>query len=299
MSNKYLCHPIEKPVSDDDAKVDLIRSKDHPIMSIFYESAFYRKPYVICDKEYALPYCEFFCFMSTTQDDEKLGATVRIMINGEKFETDRAFMLQIPAFVPHGPIEITEMETPVFSYVTGSGAEHVGLPKESWKPENMLPIEDLVAYYNGNDGKVDPHEFPAQKWLIRSMAGVNTKGTFCGSIRRFYKTDGWPYAQDTHIHASPEILAYYGMDPWHPYDLNGTYTQYVNGKPLTIDKPTVVFVPAYVPHCPILVHKTTADNFWHSAGEATGPNGSRPGFALDYMTLEAFEAGKYDLEEVW
>ncbi len=295
-AEKYLCQPIERPVSDDEAKVVVISSKDHPVMSYYYESAFYRKPCVICDKEYALPYDEFLCFVSTTEDDRKLGATVRIMINGKKFETDRTFMLQIPAFVPHGPIEITEMETPVFSYVTGAGAEHTALPKESWNPDNMLPIEDLVCFYNADDGLEDPHAGPKQVWMIHSLPGKTTKGTFSGSIRRFHATDGWAYARKAHIHATPEILAYYGMDPWHPYDLHGTFTQYVGGQALTIDKPTAVFVPAFVPHCPILVHKTTADNYWHSAGLATGPDGYRPGYHLDYMNVDS---GEFDLKEPW
>ena len=59
---KYLIHPIERPVDDSEAKVDLIRSKDNPIMGCFYESCYYRHDYVICDTMYALPYVEFFCF---------------------------------------------------------------------------------------------------------------------------------------------------------------------------------------------------------------------------------------------
>ncbi len=298
MSNsieQYLCQPIEKPITDDDAKVDLIRSKDHPIMSFFYESAFYRKPYVICDKEYALPYDELFCFASTTDDDKKLGAKISFTVNGEKFETDRTFMIQIPAFVPHGPIEITEMETPIFSYVTGMGLEHRSLPKQSWHPELALPMEEMVIFYNGDDAG-DPHVEQPQKWLIRSIRGKTTKGECCGALRRFYKTDGWVYAKDSHVHNNPEILAYYGTDPWHPYELNGEYTQYLNGKPITFNKPTVVFIPSYVPHCPIVVHKLPKDNYWHSLGLATGPINSKPEYRMDYITVES---APFEMEEPW
>ena len=55
-------------------------------MSFFYESAFYRRPRVICDKEYALPYDELFCF-STTGDDI-IGAVSQIA--DRKIVTDRA-----------------------------------------------------------------------------------------------------------------------------------------------------------------------------------------------------------------
>jgi len=105
---KYLIHPIERPITDADPKVVLISSKDNPIMSFFYESCFYRHPCVIADRAYALPDDEFFCFVSTNGSKDRLGATISMEINGQKFVTDRCCMIQIPAFVPHGPIEITE-----------------------------------------------------------------------------------------------------------------------------------------------------------------------------------------------
>ena len=53
---KYILRPIERPITDEDAKVELICSKDHPVMGFFYESCFYRHPYVVTDQTYALPY---------------------------------------------------------------------------------------------------------------------------------------------------------------------------------------------------------------------------------------------------
>ena len=129
---KYLLHPIEKPITDADAKVELICSKDHPVMEFFYESCFYRHDYVVCDHIYALPYTELFLFCSTNGKDDELDATVSIEINGKKLTVNKPCCIQVPAFVPHGNMEITNVKTPVFSFVTGYGAEHVEIPEENW-----------------------------------------------------------------------------------------------------------------------------------------------------------------------
>jgi len=292
---KYLIHPIERPVTDADAKVDLIRSKDNPVMSFFYESAFYRHPCVICDKEYALPYDELFCFLSTTGDDINLGAVVSFQIADRKIVTDRCCMIQVPAFVPHGPIEITDMAEPIFSYCTGMGLEHGSLPKENWRPQDVLPLEEMIIYYNCGDAK-DEHEGINQKWIMKCIPNKTMKGEICSSLRRFFGTDGWTYVESAHLHSSPEILAYYGADPWNPYELGGEYVHGVNGQLLTFTKPTVVFMPAYVPHCPIVVNKVDKHNIWHSAGLATGPINRREGQDLKNLNVEA---GEVEMPEPW
>ena len=294
---QYFIHPTERPVDDSEAKVDLIRSKDHPIISFFYESCFYRHDYEICDTVYALPYEEFFCFVST-EDDYALGATLTIEIAGQTFVTDRCCFVRVPAFVPHGKISLTNMTTPVFSYVTGAGREHTSLPEYMWRPEDVLPMEDMVMYNNSQTTR-DPHKCEHQTLIIRSTPGKNTKGETSGSVRRYYKTPGWLYVDNAHLHPTPEILGYFGTDAWHPFELGGSYSQGINGQVFTFDKPTVVFLPPFVPHCPIVVHKLEKENFWHSAGLTTGPDTKTPGFDLKEFNVENDEIKVIDMAEPW
>jgi hypothetical protein len=291
---KYLIHPVERPITNADAKVDLICSKDNPVMGFFYESAFYRHPYVICNKEYALPYDELFCFINP-DDNNNLGATVSFKIANEKIVTDRCCMIQVPAFVPHGPIEITDMETPIFSYCMGIGLEHCSLPEENWRPQDALPLDEMIIYYNCDDIK-DPYEVKPQQWVMKCIPNKTMKGEVCTSLRRFHKSDGWVYVESAHLHCSSEILAYYGTDPWNPYELGGDYIQSINGEMLHITKPTVVFLPAYTAHCPIIVNKVEKQNFWHSTGLATEPINKKPGYDLPNLNIEA---GEVEMPEPW
>lgn len=267
---KYLLHPIERPISDADAKVEMICSKDHPIMDFFYESAYYRHDYKICDTIYALPYNEFFCFMSTNNDDDVLGATVKMEINGQEFISNRPCLIQVPAFVPHGKIEIFDVKTPVFSYVAGFGREHICIPEVNWNREPEITIEEMTLFNNGASVN-DPHRNnPCQHCVLVALAGKTMKGDISGVMRRFDKTDGWTYVSNAHAHAYPEALGFYGTDAWNPYELKGNYIVYVGGHPFTIDRPTLGFFPAYVPHCPIRVENVENQNFWHSFGRAIG-----------------------------
>lgn len=153
---KYLLHPIERPITDEDAKIELICSKDHPMMDYFYESCYYRHDYVICDTIYALPYNELFCFMSLNNDDEALDATVTMEINGQTLTVSRPCKIQIPAFVPHGHITIKDVKTPGGNiYHSGDSHFSIGFAKHGKEHdidvafgsfcENPIGIQDKMT----------------------------------------------------------------------------------------------------------------------------------------------------------
>lgn len=299
MSNqfeKYLLHPIEKPITDADAKVELICSKDHPVMEFFYESCFYRHDYVIADSIYALPYTELFLFCSTNGKDDELDAEVTVEINGKKLTVDKPCCIQIPAFVPHGNMEISKVKTPVFSFVTGYGAEHVAIPEENWETENVQPLEEMVLYCDYAP-EIDPVKVGDQHYVLKYLSGKTLKGEFPNGIfRRFHPTDGWLYVPQAHVHASPEIIAYYGTDGWNPYELNGSYTVYAGGEEYTFDKPTLCYYASYLPHCPIDVHKLEKENFWHTLGRSVGAFNAQKTFEMPNINVKD---GPIELKKPW
>ena len=159
-------------------------------------------------------------------------------------------------------------------------------------------MEEMVLFNNAATTR-DPHACEHQQLIIRSTPGKNTKGIIGGSIRRYYRTPGWLYVDNAHLHPSPEILAYYGADAWHPFDLGGTYSQGINGETVIIDKPTVVYLPPYVPHCPVVVHELTKDGFWSSSGLTTGPDKSRPGYDLPEFNVVDGKLTEFHMDEPW
>jgi hypothetical protein len=62
-----------------------------------------------------------------------------------------------------------------------------------------------------------------------------------------------------HFHPHPEILVALGTDPEHPHELGAEFEVYM-GEEMekhVIDKPTVIYIPARMLHCPFRVTKVT------------------------------------------
>ena len=297
-AQQYLIHPAAEQDDGLQARVTLIRSKDNPVMNCFYESYFYRSDFVICDTEYALPYTELFSFINTDRGElHSLGATLTMEIARQKFETDQNCVIQVPAFVPHGHITLTNVKSPVFSYVFGPGREHTSLPEAVWHPENLGSLEEIVRYYNGDTVTLGPKD--VQEFYIRCAPGQNIRGDVSGTSRRFYESGRWVLAPECHIHNTPEVLGYFSADPWHPFEFGAEITQNVNGEKLVIDRPSIIYLPPYVPHCPLVVEKVEKDCFWHSVGINTGFTDDHPEWNLKVLGVVDEQIQEFGAEEPW
>ena len=58
-----------------------------------------------------------------------------------------------------------------------------------------------------------------------------------------------------HFHEYPEILGFYGSDPYHPWDLGGEVEFWVGGEQHILTKSTMVYLPPNVPHCPLILNR--------------------------------------------
>lgn len=67
-----------------------------------------------------------------------------------------------------------------------------------------------------------------------------------------------------HHHEYPEILGFYGSDPYHPWDLNGEVEFWINGEQHILTRSTMVFLPPNLPHCPLSVNRVDQPIFHFS-----------------------------------
>lgn len=67
-----------------------------------------------------------------------------------------------------------------------------------------------------------------------------------------------------HKHSYPEILGFYGSDPYNPYDLGGEIELFINGEAHIITKSSMVFLPPDLPHCPLFVNRVDRPIFHFS-----------------------------------
>jgi mannose-6-phosphate isomerase-like protein (cupin superfamily) len=83
---------------------------------------------------------------------------------------------------------------------------------------------------------------------------------------------------ESHTHDFDEYLVFLGTDPDDHLDLRGEVELWVGDEKRLLTRSCAVFVPAGVPHCPLIVHRvdrpfiffTTGNGFVYERGEA-GP----------------------------
>ena len=59
-------------------------------------------------------------------------------------------------------------------------------------------------------------------------------------------------ADKPHVHATDEIIGFFGNDPYNPYDLGGEVEIWLEDDKHVIDRSCLIFVPAGMKHCPLV-----------------------------------------------
>ena len=67
-----------------------------------------------------------------------------------------------------------------------------------------------------------------------------------------------------HAHDCAEILGFYGSDPENPEELNGEIEFHIDGEKHIFTKSTMVFLPAGLPHCPLVINRADRPIFHYS-----------------------------------
>lgn len=84
----------------------------------------------------------------------------------------------------------------------------------------------------------------------------------------FYKATGM--MQKPHAHDFNEHIGFIGSNPDDPTDLGGIIKFMIDGEWVTINKSSVLFIPAGVIHCPYVIEEVNRPIIHWSAGETGG-----------------------------
>jgi hypothetical protein len=64
-----------------------------------------------------------------------------------------------------------------------------------------------------------------------------------------------PTGPGAHYHDVPEIIGLLGSDPEHPNELYAEVEFWLEDEKFTLTKSTMIFVPANMKHCPLILHR--------------------------------------------
>ncbi len=118
-------------------------------------------------------------------------------------------------------------------------------------PAGHLPSLDSIEAYEALGKRCvhlsDERRSPAFRFLISSWYYEPNRAGQLG--------DADISELPCHIHDTDELLIYYGSDPYDPYSLGGEIEFIVGGESHVINKSTILYVPAGVPHSKPLVNR--------------------------------------------
>jgi hypothetical protein len=67
-----------------------------------------------------------------------------------------------------------------------------------------------------------------------------------------------------HVHDTDEIIGFFGSDPAHPHDLGGEVEIWLEDEKHVIARSAMVFVPAGMVHCPLVINRVDRPIFHFS-----------------------------------
>jgi hypothetical protein len=94
------------------------------------------------------------------------------------------------------------------------------------------------------------------------MDSINTPGAFQMNCAWYFKSlDQGPPA---HTHDCGEILGFFSGDPKNPHDLGGEVEFWMEDEKFIITKSAMIFIPAGVKHCPLILRRVDRPLFHFS-----------------------------------
>ena len=173
--------------------------------------------------------------------------------------------LVIPAGTAHRLVEVRSVRRPALCTTSFCGSSgYAESPAQATAPAGRFSKQVVVRYE-----PVYPRTYrPAPEGFLTRLLWIDGD-----------KLSGAPYMESvwfkcvnpsgppSHTHEFGEIIGFLGTDPEHPEELGGVIELTVDGKVISSDKSFYTFIPAGVPHAPIIVPKLERPLIHFSGGE--------------------------------
>ena len=101
--------------------------------------------------------------------------------------------------------------------------------------------------------KIDP-EYSQFATRVLWLDDKVVEGAFHMNVSWYLKA-ATTFADRPHVHETDEILGFFGNDPADPYDLGGEVEIWLEDEKHVITKTTMIFVPAGMVHCPLVINR--------------------------------------------
>ncbi len=207
-------------------------------------------------------------FSNDYKNPYDLGGKIELWLEGERQVITKSAMVFIPAGMNHCPLNIIDVDRPIFHFSVVTEGRYIikgareaketepgysqYVVTELKEPEERKKIAPIYNKYARRilwmDEDVVPGAFNLNaSWYLKASTTV----------------DDVP-----HTHDSDEIIGFCGNDPNNPYELGGEIEIWLEDEKQTINRSCMIFVPAGMAHCPLVLRRVDRPIFHFTAIKA-------------------------------
>ncbi|MGD0780024.1 MAG: hypothetical protein ABR954_04495 [Dehalococcoidales bacterium] len=207
---------------------------------------------------------EIIGFFGNDPDDPyNLHGEVEFWLGDQKQVIDKTAMVFIPGGLKHCPLILKRIDKPIFHFsVVTSGYWDMETLKETHKPESdysrYVVTELKVPAFKPEF--VEAYKKFAKRilWMDKNVA----PGAFQMNVSWYCKPQN--HASVPHTHDVDEIIGFFGGNADDPYNLNGEVEMWIEDQQFLLTKSTMLFVPAGMKHCPLIIRRVDRPIFHYS-----------------------------------
>jgi mannose-6-phosphate isomerase-like protein (cupin superfamily) len=184
-----------------------------------------------------------------------LHGEVELWLEDKKFIITRSAMVFIPAGMKHCPLIIRRVDRPIFHFSTVTGHQYIQKKVESSKKPVTDPGRYIVTELKEPEErkKMAPVYNKYAKRILWMDKDV-IPGAFNMNTSWYLKAS-MTIDDKPHTHDNDEIIGFFSNDASKPYDLGGEIEIWLEGEKQIITKSCMIFVPAGMVHCPLILRR--------------------------------------------
>jgi quercetin dioxygenase-like cupin family protein len=194
-------------------------------------------------------------FGNDADNPYELHGEVELWLGDEKQTINRSAMVFIPAGMKHSPLNVIRVDRPIFHFSVVTGGQWIMKDAKT----NLIPKSGYSRYV------VTELKEPEER---KKMAPVYNKyakrvlwmdedvvpGAFNLNVSWYLKA-GTTVDDKPHNHDHDEIIGFFSNDAERPHDLGGEIEIWLENEQQIITKSCMIFVPAGMIHCPLILRR--------------------------------------------
>jgi mannose-6-phosphate isomerase-like protein (cupin superfamily) len=190
-----------------------------------------------------------------------LGGEVEIWLGDEKQIITKSALVFVPAGMTHCPLNLNRVDRPIFHFSVVTAGEYIiKEPRENKMPKSKYSQYVVTDLKMPEDKKRINNDYIKYASRILWMDQDVVPGAFNMNTAWYLKAAVTLDAKP-HTHDNDEIIGFFGNDFTRPYDLGGEIEIWLEGEKQIITKSAMIFVPAGMVHCPLILRRVTRPIF--------------------------------------